>query len=51
MSKGKNKKPDHLKANENPRNGVQTNDTLSVVDMGHDFVKSGETPKISNRTV
>lgn len=50
MARGAGKKPDILKANENPRDKVVTSDDLSAIDKGQDFVKAGETAQISNRS-
>jgi len=50
MSKGKGKKPDHLKAGEQPTNGAIVVDTLSVSDLGQDFVKDGERAR-GNRSI
>ena len=50
MAKGVGKKPDTLKTGENPRPGTVASDDLSSVDLGQDFVKSGETAR-KNREV
>lgn len=49
MPKGTNKKPDVLKPGEMVRNSVVTEDDLSTVDQGSDFVKANEQPR-KNRT-
>lgn len=46
MPKGTGKKPDNLKSGENPPKDVVTQDSLSAVDKGYDFIKSGETAQI-----
>ncbi len=48
MPKGVAKKPDVLKAGEtvSVQKDVATADTLSTVDVGHDFVKQGEVAQI-----
>lgn len=49
MAKGAGQKPDFTKQGEKVAPKIITNDDLSPVDKGHDFVKAGETAHISNK--